>query len=115
MFSCDECGRPYIIDEIGVSTHIGTDENFDHEADADHVAIGETSVGVTDCPPTERNKLTLELTLTVEYDLNGEDPQFAKERLEDMVRVAVGEGLLTGDSSMEVDEWRVRVREIESN
>ncbi|ADC73206.1 hypothetical protein TK90_2720 (plasmid) [Thioalkalivibrio sp. K90mix] len=114
MFYCDECGGHYTIDESGVSMHVGTDGAVDHEADADHVATGETSVGGADRPSTEGHKLTLALALTVEYDLNGEDPQFAKDRLEDMVRSAVGNGLLTGDSPMEVDEWRVRIREVEA-
>ncbi|WP_019023068.1 hypothetical protein [Thioalkalivibrio sp. ALE23] len=59
--------------------------------------------------------LTLELTLVAEYDLNGEEPGVLKDRLNQMVTMAVGDGLLTGDTPAEVDEWFHHVREVESS
>jgi hypothetical protein len=38
---CRECGTRCKVLENGVSHHIDEDDNTDHEADADHVAIPE--------------------------------------------------------------------------
>lgn len=40
-FYCFECGKPYSIDENGVSRHTTADDKVDHDADSDHAAYGE--------------------------------------------------------------------------
>lgn len=44
-------------------------------------------------------------TLEVSYILNGEQPEEMVRRLENMVRHAIGEGMLTGETAAEVDEY----------
>lgn len=50
---------------------------------------------------------TIELTVRVTYDLNGEQPYVLKENLEHMVFRAAGEGIFTGGSEAEVDDYSV--------
>lgn len=57
-------------------------------------------------------KLKLRLTVDVQYDLNGEDPDVLVAYLEKMVARAIGDGLLTGASEAEVDTHAVRVDEV---
>jgi tRNA A37 threonylcarbamoyladenosine synthetase subunit TsaC/SUA5/YrdC len=43
---CRECGNPMFITSAGVSHHLAdeTSDEVDHDADADHVAIQDTSL-----------------------------------------------------------------------
>jgi hypothetical protein len=50
-------------------------------------------------------QVTLSLTITVTYDLNGESEQSLRENLEFVAAHAAGSGLLTGEGPAEVDEW----------
>lgn len=59
--------------------------------------------------PTETARLRLVLDVT--YDLNGEDTNIMKRRLYRAVEYAIGEGLLTGSTSAEVDEYSMDVAE----
>jgi hypothetical protein len=60
-------------------------------------------------------QITLRLTLDVAYDLNGEDPRVARWQLERLVVDAVNNGLLTGDTAMEVDRYRHRIEELKKD
>ncbi|WP_304589961.1 hypothetical protein [Burkholderia anthina] len=54
------------------------------------------------------------LTLDVTYLLNREAPPELLARLERMCELAIGEGLLTGETAAEVDTWSVDVSEVPS-
>jgi hypothetical protein len=58
------------------------------------------------------NVATFELKLTVEYDLNGENPNTMRCQLERAVDFLVGEGLLTGYSDATVERWESEVLEL---
>jgi hypothetical protein len=57
----------------------------------------------------ETNKLRLVLSVTVDYDLDGTDPEDLRRNLATMVQYAAGEGMLTGDSAATVEtlDWKV--------
>lgn len=57
----------------------------------------------------------LRLTLTVEYKEETFDPRAARAHLINAVRHAVGNGLLTGDTPMEVEEWSHYVQQVVSH
>lgn len=57
-------------------------------------------------------KTKLRLTLDVEYELNGTDPEYLEGALDLMIFRAVGEGLLTSYSIAEVESYECRVEEI---
>lgn len=52
----------------------------------------------------------LRLTLDVTYSLNGESADSLAELLRDLVQRAVGNGLLTGDTACEVEEYSMEAR-----
>src|SRR3546814_8998772 len=52
------------------------------------------------------------LTLDVTYLLNGEAVPELLARLERMCELAIGEGLLTGETAAEVDTWRSEERRV---
>lgn len=54
-------------------------------------------------------KVQLRLTLDVTYDLNGENATEMVSRLRKMCERAIGEGMLTGSSDAEVDEYSMEV------
>lgn len=53
------------------------------------------------------------LVLNVDYDLNGVDPEEMASRLRGMVYCAIGEGLLTGDTSATVSAYTVDTMVVE--
>jgi hypothetical protein len=55
----------------------------------------------------------LQLILDVTYTPNGVPVDALRRNLDDMVRRAIGEGLLTGHSETEVDEYKATVTELE--
>lgn len=55
--------------------------------------------------------LTLKLTVTVQYDTHGVDPEYLKRNLASALETAMGEGLLTGSSEAEVDDYSIKVSE----
>jgi hypothetical protein len=57
----------------------------------------------------ESDTISLVLELSVTYQLNGVNPESMRHYLEDMVRHAIGEGMLTGSSDAEVDSYGVHV------
>ena len=50
---------------------------------------------------------TLHLDLTVDYTLNGVSTQRLQERVRTLINNAIQEGMLTGETEAEVDEWRM--------
>jgi len=56
-----------------------------------------------DTPETVNARLTLDVT----YLLNGEAAPELLARLERMCELAIGEGLLTGETAAEVDTWSI--------
>lgn len=63
-----------------------------------------------DTPETVNARLTLDVT----YLLNGEAAPELLARLERMCELAIGEGLLTGETAAEVDTWSIDVSEVPS-
>ncbi|HDS1368500.1 TPA: hypothetical protein ACG4ML_000693 [Stenotrophomonas maltophilia] len=61
-------------------------------------------------PETVNARLTLDVT----YLLNGEAAPELLARLERMCELAIGEGLLTGETAAEVDTWSIDVSEVPS-
>lgn len=61
-------------------------------------------------PETVNARLTLDVT----YLLNGEAASELLARLERMCELAIGEGLLSGDTAAEVDTWSIDVSEVPS-
>lgn len=57
------------------------------------------------------NTCKLTLTLEIEYVLNETSKEWLKTQLRAMVMEASGNGLFTGDSDAEVEEWVVGVKE----
>jgi hypothetical protein len=57
-------------------------------------------------------KKSLQLTLDVTYIPKGVSVEELKARLEHLVRHGVGEGLLTGDTEVEVDAWDFSIKEV---
>jgi hypothetical protein len=78
-------------------------------ADAQRHALGKASS--EDEWYANHESSRLRLVLDVEYNLNGERIEQMKGLLRKLVAHAVGEGLLTGDSSAEVDQYSVNVFE----
>jgi hypothetical protein len=58
------------------------------------------------------SKLKLRLTVDVEYDLNGTPPGDLKDYLGELPRAAAGDGLFTGFTDAEVENWSSTVEEI---
>lgn len=58
-------------------------------------------------------KLTLKLELTVRYDLNGEEPVVMEQNLRRLMNRAIDDGLLTGATAAEVDEYSYDIIEME--
>ncbi len=52
----------------------------------------------------------MRLTLDVTYILNGESAEAMRHRLLAVAERAIGEGLLTGETDAEVDEYSIRVQ-----
>lgn len=40
-YSCRECGDPCFVDEVSQTSHHGSPDEIDYDADAEHVAIPE--------------------------------------------------------------------------
>jgi len=59
-----------------------------------------------------RNTLHLRLTLDVEYLPQGATMQELKDNLYNLVRLGMGDGLLTMESPADVDYYSVKVEEI---
>jgi hypothetical protein len=55
---------------------------------------------------------TLQLTLTVEYELNGENEATLVENLKYIGDHAAGNGLMTGDGPAEVERWVATVTRV---
>jgi len=47
----------------------------------------------------------IKLELKVYYDLNGVSPDELKHKLAQVIELAIGEGLLTGHTQAEVEDW----------
>ena len=60
-------------------------------------------------PAIDAPTTTLRLTLDVRYFLNGENAEEMARRLEQMCHHAIGEGMLTGETEAEVDEFSIDV------
>lgn len=65
-----------------------------------------------DRDPPAYTPYRLRLTLDVAYDLGGESADEMRNRLYQMVKRAIGEGLLTGYTEATVEEYSVEVKEI---
>lgn len=57
-------------------------------------------------------KTTLVLTVTVEYELNGESPEYLSELLYKAATHLAGEGMLSGSSGANVCTWLADVKEV---
>lgn len=55
--------------------------------------------------------LTLRLTIDVEYDLNGDDPDNVKQQLGYCAQHLASEGLLSGALNAEVETWDYTVEQ----
>jgi hypothetical protein len=53
--------------------------------------------------------MTLRMTLTVDYELNGTNPEDLKARLRFLAEHGAGEGMLTGSTDAEVKTWQCDV------
>lgn len=60
-----------------------------------------------------KNLKSLRLTLDVTYNLNGEPITNPRVMLRDMVKNAFAEGLLTGSTAAEIDDFEINVQEID--
>jgi hypothetical protein len=56
--------------------------------------------------------LHLRLTLDVHYTLCGESPDYMKALLRNLTEKAVGEGLLTGETAVVVDDYYFSVESL---
>ena len=87
---------------------ISTDEILELQSLAEHIEPGDVLLlqwaGVL-----EQTQLTLELQLIVNYETHGTSAEELKSRLEGLVSLAMGDGLLTGDTEAEVDDHIYRV------
>lgn len=59
-------------------------------------------------------KVRLRLVLDISYRPNGVGEPELRERLDDAVLHLFGEGLITGESDAEVDEYRHRIETVSS-
>ncbi|AJF08248.1 hypothetical protein [Geoalkalibacter subterraneus] len=59
--------------------------------------------------PLERPAGQVRLTLDVLYDLQGEDIEYLRQRLQDAIFTEIGNGALTGDSPAEVESYEISV------
>jgi len=58
------------------------------------------------------DKLKLRLTVDVEYELDGENPQELKANLEGLVKIGMGDALLTGDGPATIEDYSYKVEEV---
>ena len=58
-------------------------------------------------------QVTLNLEVTITYDLNGTDPKQLMDRLHDCAKHLAAEGLMSGHFDAEVDAWDSHVTVIE--
>lgn len=56
--------------------------------------------------------ITLKLTLTIKYDLNGEHEDNLKRLMYDIPQRAAGDGAMSGEGPATVDEWSMTVEEV---
>jgi hypothetical protein len=57
--------------------------------------------------------LSLELTLRVDYNLNGEDGETMRQQLERAVQHLTNNGLLTGETAAEVEKWTAVIENVD--
>lgn len=90
-------------------------DNVSNEGLVTRIAAAILSKGLNDVETNLRallpqpEKVQLRLTLDVTYDLNGENATEMVSRLRKMCERAIGEGMLTGSSDAEVDEYSMDV------
>ncbi len=63
-------------------------------------------------PTQSPSPLRLRLVIDIAYTLNGEAPDCLFAELHNLATRAAGEGLFTGESPAEVDEWSATVEEV---
>lgn len=56
--------------------------------------------------------LHLRLIVDVTYNTNRVNPDELGQKLQDMVRFAMGDGLVTGESAAEVESWKTKVQKV---
>lgn len=60
-------------------------------------------------------KLKLRLTVDITYDVEmASDEEYLHQQLKYLPKLAAGEGMFTGVSDAEVDEWAFKVERVES-
>lgn len=85
------------------------------EVREDMVKITDTDNQYLECLArelTQVQKLNLQLTLDVTYITRGVSERELKENLEQMVRDALNNGTLTGETEAEVDDWKLKIKEV---
>lgn len=70
--------------------------------------VEETAARAAYCGPKEVQSARVRLTIDVAYDLSDETAEEMRAFLEHSVRWAIGNGMLSGDTSAEVDEYSVK-------
>jgi hypothetical protein len=102
---CNTCGR--LLDQVGdpASKDCGGD------CLACMAEAGDPECQVQIHAPDEPQTVRLRLTLDVTYTLNGNSVADMQDRLRQAVEHAIGNGMLTGDSAAEVDEYSAEVVE----
>lgn len=63
---------------------------------------------------TNKDTITLKLSLQVEYSLNGEDATQVENNLYNVAQRAIDEGLLTGYGNEEVEDYLIDVSEVQT-
>lgn len=59
-------------------------------------------------------KLKLRLVLDVEYEPNGVSERHLRGQLEFMVENAMSNGLVTGETDAEIENWDMRINRVDS-
>lgn len=59
------------------------------------------------------NKLKLRLSLDIEYTPNDVSERFLRGQLEFMVKNAMSNGLVTGETDAEIENWDMRINRVD--
>lgn len=116
-FSSDEIGRtcvewdcPFEVCLVeSVVEFFGLDQTESPEIALEALTREQLDAARAEFGPLEPNNATLDLSLKVAYALNGEAIQTVRENLERMVRNAIGDGMLTGSTAAEVEEYKLEI------
>lgn len=58
--------------------------------------------------------LKLRLSLDIEYTLNGVSEQYLRRQLEFIMENAMSNGMVTGESDAEIENWDMRIHRVDS-